>query len=104
MLDGGFVGVAIEDDADACSVRMDVEIIKVVQHVDEAAAEFDGFGGGKIGAGTEDIDIAADGGGRGDTAELGEDVRITKVACVQDVIHACKHWKKFGTEETVGVG
>ena len=82
------MGVVVEDDADACGVGVKVEVVEVVEHVDEAAAEFHGFGGGEVGAGAGGVDVSADGSGGCDAAELGEDVGVAYVTGVQDVIDA----------------
>ena len=66
MLDGGLVGVAGEDDANAGGLRVEVEVVDGVKDVDQAAGEFDGLGGGKEGAGAVGVDVAADGGDGGD--------------------------------------
>ena len=66
VLDGGLVGVPVEDNADACGLGVEVEVVEGVKDVDEAAGELDGLGGGKEGAGAVGVDVAADGGDRGD--------------------------------------
>ena len=69
VVDGGFVGVAVEDDSDAGGLGIEVEVFEVVDDVDEAAGEFDGLGGGEVGAGAVGVDVAADGGDGGDAAK-----------------------------------
>jgi hypothetical protein len=84
--DGGLVGVAGEDEADACGVGVYVEVVDVVQDMDEAAGEFEGLGSREIRAGAVDVNVAADGGDWGDPGEGGEDVRVADVASVEDVV------------------
>lgn len=62
VLDGGLVGMAAEDDADACCLRIQIQIFERVNHVDEAAGEFDGLSRWEGGAGAVGVDVAADGG------------------------------------------
>ena len=47
VADGGFVGVAVENYADAGGLGVEVEVVEVVDDVDEAAGELDGLGGGE---------------------------------------------------------
>ncbi len=74
-----------------------------MDEVEEVAAEFDGFGGGQLGAGAGDVDVAADGGDGGDAAEGVENLGFADVAGVQDVIDPDEGGEDFGAEEAVGV-
>lgn len=76
------VGVAAKDNADSCSVRVEVEVVKGVEHVKQAAGEFDGLGGGQGGAGAGAVDVAANRGDWSDAAEFSEDLRVADVASV----------------------
>jgi hypothetical protein len=104
VLDAWLVGVAVEDDAEAGGLGLDVEVGKVVEHVDEAAAELEGFGGGEVGAGAVAVDVAANGGDGSNVAEGFEDVGVADVAGVEDVVDAREEREKLWAEEAVGVG
>ncbi len=75
----------MEDDGDAGGGGVDVDPGERVDHVDEAAGEVEGLGGGKVCAGAGGIDVAADGGGGGDGGEGGEDGGVADVSDVEDV-------------------
>ena len=66
VLDRGLVGMAVDHYGDAGGSGAEVEVFAGVEHVDEGAAEFEEFGGGKEGGGAVGVDIAADGGYGGD--------------------------------------
>jgi hypothetical protein len=68
VVNGGLVGVAVENYAEAGGLGVEVEVVKVVDDVDEAAGDLDGLGGGEGGAGAVGVDVAADGGYGGDAA------------------------------------
>jgi hypothetical protein len=50
------------------------------------------------------VDVAADGGYRGDRAEAGEHVGRADVTRVEDVLDVCERLDHLGTEEPVRVG
>jgi len=99
----GFVGVSEEDYVDLCGGWIQVEVVEAVEHVEEAAAEFEGLGCGKFGARAMEVDVAADGGYRGDLAEAVEDVRVADVAGVEDVLDTGECREGLWAEEAVGV-
>lgn len=98
------VGVAVEDDGHAGGLRLDIEIVQSVDHVDQAAGELYGLGGREGGAGAGTVDVAANGGEGGDLAEGVEDGWVAYVAGVEDVVDAAEGHDGFGAEEAVGVG
>ncbi len=65
----GAVGVAADDRRDAGGGGIEVEIVDGVDEVEEAAGEFDGLGGGELGARAGGVDVTADGCGGGDRVE-----------------------------------
>lgn len=93
-----------ENYTDARGLRMEIEVLEGVDHVDQAACEFDGLGGGEGGAGAGAIDVAANRHDGGDAAEFGEDFGVAYIAGVEDVGDTGEGWEKLRAEETVGVG
>jgi hypothetical protein len=81
--DGWIVGVAGDDGGDACGVGADIEIVDRVDEVEESAGDFDEFGRGEPSAGAVDVNVAADGGHRGDGAEGFKDLNVADVAGVE---------------------
>jgi hypothetical protein len=103
VVDVGAMRVTEDDDADVGDVRVEVEVVDGVEHVEETAGELNGFGGGELGAGAVGVDVAADGGDGRDAAEFGEDVGVADVAGVKDVIDTSEGGEELWAEETVGV-
>ena len=107
-LDAGLVGVAADDDGDACGFGVEVEPVDGMDEVEEAASEFYGFGFGELGTGAVGVGVAADGCHGSDLAQSGEYVRIADVSGVEDVVDGmpvgAQGCDGFGAEETVGVG
>ena len=108
-LDGGFMGVAAEDERDAGGLGVEVEILDGVDEVDEVAGEGDGFGvreerAGVWLSGFRGVDVAADGREGREAAEAIEDCWVADVSGVEDVVGTGDSGDGFGAEEAVGVG
>ena len=104
VLDGGLVGVSVDDCGDAGGVGVEVEVFAGVDDVEEAAGQLDGLGGGEEGVGAVGVDVAADGGDRGDAGQGDEDGGVAYVAGVEDVVDTGEGGEELGAEEAVGVG
>ncbi len=96
--------MAVDDHGDAGGLGVEVEVFAGMEHVDEAAGEFDGLGGREEGGGAVGVDVAADGGDAGDAGEGGEDGGVAYVADVKYVRDVGEGGEEFGAEEAVGVG
>ncbi len=104
ICDGSFVRVAADYDGDAGSDRIEVEIWKGVDEIEEVSIEFDGLSGRQGRAGSAAIDIAADGGQGGEGAQGVENSRVPHIAGVQDVIGVPKSDQSFRAQEAVSIG
>lgn len=102
--DRRLVGVSGEHHGYSCRVGIEVEVFYGVDHVDQAAPELDGLGGGEIGARAVRVDVAAYRCDGGDAGELGEDLRVANVAGVKDVGDPMEGNENLGAEEAVSVG
>ena len=103
-LEGGFVGVAGEDEGDSGGFGVEVKAGEGVDEIDEVAGEGYGFGGGEEGARASLVDVAANGGYGGQGAESIEDCGVSYITGVEDVIGVGDGGEGFGAEEAVGVG
>ena len=91
--DAGDVGVAVEDGGEPPGHGIKMEGVQVVEHVDVAGFllqvfDEDDFGFGEFGAGAFTVDVAADGGYRGDGFEFAMDGDFAYVAEVEDALDA----------------
>lgn len=102
--DERLVGVAEDDQGDAGGGGVKVKLGDRVEHVDQVSGELDGFGRGQAGAGTGAVDVAANGGDRGDGAEGIKDGRVADITGVEDGVDAGDGGEDLGSEEAVGVG
>src|SRR6185437_6926445 len=75
-----------------------------MQHVDEPAVQFDGFGGRKLRGGAAGIDVAANGRNGRDLFEGVQDGDIADVARMKDVRGSAESLKGFGTQQAVSIG
>ena len=78
--------MAGDDDRDAGCGGTDVEFRDGMNEVEEVSGELDELGGGESGAGAVGVDVAADDGDRSELAEGVEDLDVTDVAGVEDVL------------------
>lgn len=69
---------------------IEIEGVPVVQHIKGVAMQRDHLGCGQVGARSVHIDIAADGGNRGNFAQLFQDPRIAHVSGVENVLDAAQ--------------
>lgn len=74
-----------------------------MQHVDAVAGQLNEFGGRKLGAGSEGVDVAANSREGCDGAESSEDCGVSDVSGVEDMFYTMQRGKGFGTEQAVGV-
>jgi hypothetical protein len=98
----------MEDGGELGGGGIEVKGLKVVQHVDVEAGvgwvfDEDNFGFRQLGAGTIDIDIAADGGDGSNFGEFIEDGDFSYVATVKNAVDASEGGSDFRAEEAVGV-
>lgn len=104
LLDRWLVRVAIDDRAYGGGLRAEVEILARVDHVDQAASQLDGLGGGQERAGTVRVDVAPNGGDWRDAGELVEDGGVAYIACVEDVVDSSEGEENLRPEQAVRVG
>jgi len=81
-----------------------VEVMDGVNEVEESAGQLDGFGFGELGAVAVGVDVAADGGDRGELAQGTENARVADISGVEDVVDSAQRGERFGAQQAVGVG
>lgn len=99
----GFVAVSIDHGRKSCGLRLEVEILEFVEHVDRETSGFEDIGfrnGLRPGA---MINVSADGGDRGDQVELVQDFEIAYVASVEDEVGALQGFDDFRAKQAVRV-
>lgn len=89
------VGVAEDHGRDAGSVRMQVQILPGVKHVEEFSVELDGFCCGQFGAGTAVVDVAANRCEWRDVPQRFEDLVISDIPGMQNVGATCERVDGF---------
>lgn len=96
--------MAGDHDTEACRFRLQVELRQTVQDVDGEAAYFHNFSLGQFARPGVVIDVASDGGYRGDGGELSENFGRADVSGVNDVVRALQSCEGFGAKQSVSVG
>lgn len=66
--------------------RLYIQIGDGVNHIDQAASKFDGFGRRQFSAGAKGIDVASNGGDWSDGAELIKEIEVAYISGMKDVI------------------
>lgn len=79
------MGMAGDDGCDAGGVRMQIQILARVKHVDQVSIEIDGFGGRQLAAHSAVVNIAANCSERCDGPQSVENIVIPDIAGMQDV-------------------
>jgi hypothetical protein len=96
--------VAVDDHSNPSGIGLEVQVRNGVQHVDEAAIEFDRLSGRKLRGGTVGVDVSADGSDRRDLSQRVKDPNVTDITCVQDVCCPAQSVESFGSQQAVSVG
>jgi hypothetical protein len=104
LLDRGPVRVAGDDDLHARGDGLEVDLGKVVDHVDEDPAEAKELAFAQAGGPGAAIVVAAHGRDRGDGAKGLQHRGVADVAAVDDVVAAPEEGEDFRTQQAVGVG
>lgn len=79
-----------DDGCEARGCRIEVEPVKIVQHVERDAPQVDNFDRGKIVASTTFIDIALNSGDWRDFTKLAQDFGIADITSMQYVLYPCQ--------------
>jgi hypothetical protein len=100
----GFVSVAADDDVEAGSFGVEVELFKIVKDVDRDILELDYSGKRNGRCPGFGVHVAANGEDGCDGFELAQDLGVADVTCVNDGLGVFECREGFRAEESVSVG
>ncbi len=98
------MGVATDYDGDACGLRVNVEVVDGVQHVDKVLFKFDCFCRGECGARAVRVHVAANCCDGSNLRERCQDVWIANISGVQNVLGFGEGNVRFGAKQTMRIG
>ena len=89
---------------ESCRFRLEIELRKVVQHVDGDPAKFDDFGVGSLAGPRSLVDIAANCRQRGNLGQSFKNFRSAYVPRMDDVLRPAQRCDCLGSKQSVRVG
>jgi len=90
--------------AEAGSLRLQIELRQIVQHVDRNSADLDHLGLRQLTGPRPRVDISADGGEGREVRQFRQNLRCANVSRVNNVCGAAQGLDPFRTQQAVGVG
>jgi hypothetical protein len=91
-------------DAESGSLRFQIELRQIVQHVDRNSTNLDRLGLGQLTGPCPRVNISADGGEGREVRQFSQNLRCANVSRVNNVCGAAQGLDPFRTKQTVGVG
>src|SRR5579864_846831 len=98
------MGVAADDCVEAGGLRIEIEILEVVEHIETEARSLDNCGQRKFPRPGLRVHIAPHGENRRDKLELRENFGCAHVSRVNDELHTKQGTLCFGTQQPVSIG
>jgi hypothetical protein len=96
--------VAGDHHFESCGLGFQVQLRQVVQHIDGNAAQFNDLRFGEFARPRSFVDVASDGGYGRKRSELLENLRLSDVSGVNNVIAPTQCRERLGTKQAVSVG
>lgn len=93
-----------DDCRDFGSLRIEIQLIHIMQHEDVVAAEFQKFCCREVLARAAFVDISPDRGDRRYKAQRMQDIGRANISCMEDMVRTLQSLKSFGAEQPMGVG
>ena len=96
--------MAGDDCRDLGGLRIEIQLIHIMQHVDVVTAELNELCGREVLAWAAFVDVATDRGGRCYKTQRIQDIGRANISCMENMVRALQSLKCFGAEQPMGVG
>jgi len=100
----GYVAVPINYCLESGGLRFEIELRKIVQHVNRDPSDLDYFRLRQLARPCCLVDVSANRGHGRDECKLVENFRIADIARVNDVLRSAQCFERFRPQQAVGVG
>ena len=98
------VTVARDDHAECCSLRLQIKLRQIVEHVDTEAADLDHLGLMQPARPRAFVDVPANRCDGRNLRQFVENLRSTDIAGVNDVLRNAQRLERLRTKQPVGIG